>query len=148
MENKQEEVVNSTDNIINPSMGYNDLSYIVSVKKQGDGWLLNGSSSVPNIDDNSDCIRIKKWLEIEGNVAEDEFTSEQLELTRIGNIKNRAGQIISERYPTYKQQNVALGLESKEYGDAMKKFIKDIKAQSTKLEKDVTKTSDDFIVGE
>ena len=30
----------------------------------------------------------------------------------------------------------------------MKKFIKDIKAQSTKLEKDVTKTSDDFIVGE
>ena len=148
MENKQEEVVNSTDNIITPSMGYDDLSHIVSVKKQGNGWLLNGSSSVPNVDDNSDCRRIKKWLEIEGNVAEDEFTSEQLELTRIGNIKNKAGQIISERYPTYKQQNVALGLETKEYGDAMKKFIKDIKAQSTKLEKDVTKTSDDFIVGE
>ena len=54
----------------------------------------------------------------------------------------------TERYPTYKQQNVALGLETKEYSDAMKKFIKDIKAQSTKLEKDVTKTSDDFIVGE
>lgn len=148
MENKQEEVVNSTDNIINPSMGYSDLSYIVSVKKQGDGWLLNGSSSVPNVDDNSDCRLIKKWLEIEGNVAEDEFTSEQLELTRIGNIKNKAGQIISERYPSYKQQNVALGLESKEYSNTMKKFIKDIKAQSTKLEKDVTKTSDDFIVGE
>lgn len=148
MENKQEEVVNSTDNIITPSTGYADLSHIVSVKKQGDGWLLNGSSSVPNVDDNSDCRRIKKWLEIEGNVAEDEFTSDQLELTRIGNIKNKAGQIILERYPTYKQQNVALGLETKEYGDAMKKFIKDIKAQSTKLEKDVTKTSDDFIVGE
>ena len=148
MENKQEEVVNSTDNIITPSTGYDDLSHIVSVKKQGDGWLLNGSSSVPNVDDNSDCRRIKKWLEIEGNVAEDEFTSDQLELTRIGNIKNKAGQIISERYPAYKQQNVALGLETKEYSDAMKKFIKDIKAQSTKLEKDVTKTSDDFIVGE
>ena len=148
MENKQEEVVNSTEEINMPSTAYDNLSHIVSVKKQGDGWLLNGNASVPDNDDNSDCRRIKKWLEIEGNVAEDEFTSDQLELTRIGNIKNKAGQIISERYPTYKQQNVALGLETKEYGDAMKKFIKDIKSQSTKLEKDVTKTSDDFIVGE
>lgn len=123
------------------------VAYITSVKKQGNGYFVNGEMGVPSVDGNKEYEDIKIWLSL-GNTPDDEFTSDEIELNRINNIKQKAGEIITSRYPAYKQQNVALGLETKVYSDTMIKFIKDIKAQSTKLEKDVTKTSDDFIVGE
>ena len=123
------------------------VSYITSVKIQGNGWLVNGNMSVPNDDGNTHCQHVKLWISL-GNTPEDEFTSDELEITRIAKIKAKAGEIINSRYPAFKQQNVALGLETKEYSDTMIAFIKNIKEQSSKLEKNKKKTSDDFIIGE
>ena len=120
---------------------------IQTVKIQGQGYLLNGTMSVPKADGNREYELIKQWL-AEGNKPEPEFTSDELELTRIARIKAKAGEIINSRYPAFKQQNVALGLESKEYSDTMIAFIKNIKEQSSKLEENKKKTSDDFIIGE
>lgn len=126
-----------------------DLSIIKTVKIQGDGWLLNGTTSVPNSNDNKDCRLIRKWLEKEGNVPEVEFSDEQLEETRVQKIKNKAGEIILARYSEIKQRNVALGIITDEaYILAMKTFIANIRDQSNILELDKTKTSDDFAVGE
>ncbi len=50
---------------------------IKSVKIQGQGYLLNGSMSVPKADGNREYELIKKWLS-EGNTPEPEFTEEEL----------------------------------------------------------------------
>ena len=61
---------------------------ILSVKIQGQGYLLNGIMSVPgNADGNREYELIKQWLS-EGNVPEPEFTEE--ELTQIELNKNIA----------------------------------------------------------
>ena len=51
---------------------------IKTVKIQGQGYLLNGTMSVPKADGNSEYELIKQWLS-EGNVPEPEFTDEELE---------------------------------------------------------------------
>lgn len=124
------------------------VSYITSVKIQGNGWLVNGNMSVPNVDENTQCQHVKLWLSL-GNIPEDEFTSDELEITRVNKIKSRAGEIILARYSELKQRNVALGIITDEaYITKMKSFINDIREQSNTLELDKTKTSDDFIVTE
>lgn len=50
---------------------------IQSVKIQGQGYLLNGSMSVPKADGNREYEAIKQWLS-EGNIPELEFTYEEL----------------------------------------------------------------------
>ena len=50
---------------------------IKSVKIQGNGYLLNGSMSVPQANGNREYELIKEWL-AEGNVPESEFTEEEL----------------------------------------------------------------------
>ena len=50
---------------------------IQTVKIQGEGYLLNGTMSVPKADGNREYELIKQWLE-EGNVPEPEFTQEEL----------------------------------------------------------------------
>ena len=50
---------------------------IETVKIQGQGYLLNGTMSVPKADGNRDYEEIKLWLS-EGNVPEPEFTEEEL----------------------------------------------------------------------
>lgn len=60
---------------------------IETVKIQGEGYLLNGSMSVPIADGNSEYEAIKQWL-AEGNTPEPEFT--QAELDAMALIKMKA----------------------------------------------------------
>ncbi len=55
---------------------------IQTVKIQGQGYLLNGTMSVPEADGNKEYELIKQWLS-EGNVPEPEFTKEELQITSI-----------------------------------------------------------------
>ena len=50
---------------------------IKSVKIQGEGYLLNGTMSVPQANGNREYELIKEWL-AQGNVPEPEFTKEEL----------------------------------------------------------------------
>ena len=50
---------------------------IKSVKIQGNGYLLNGSMSVPKADGNREYELIKEWS-AQGNVPEPEFTEAEL----------------------------------------------------------------------
>ena len=134
MSNKEEIVVEETlPTVIEeiPYVGYNPtpeerVAYITCVKKRGNGYFVNGEMGVPSVDGNKEYEDIKIWLSL-GNTPDDEFTSNEIEQARIATIKQTAGIIINSRYPIYKQQNVALGLETKEYGDTMIKFIKNNK---------------------
>lgn len=53
---------------------------IQTVKTQGQGYLLNGTMSVPKADGNREYELIKQWI-AEGNGAE--FTDEELQITSI-----------------------------------------------------------------
>ena len=55
---------------------------IQTVKIQGQGYLLNGTISVPKADGNREYKLIKQWL-LEGNIPEPEFTEEELQITSI-----------------------------------------------------------------
>ena len=60
------------------SITINPLAEIKSVKIQGNGYLLNGTMSVPKADGNREYELIKLWL-AEGNTPEPEFSEEELE---------------------------------------------------------------------
>lgn len=49
---------------------------IITVKIQGQGYLLNGTMSVPKADGNREYELIKEWLK--DNAPEPEFTEEEL----------------------------------------------------------------------
>lgn len=51
---------------------------ITSVKIQGQGYLLNGTMSVPNDSGNREYQAIQEWLSIKGNKAIPEFTVDEL----------------------------------------------------------------------
>ena len=53
------------------------MNEIQTVKIQGQGYLLNGTMSVPKADGNSEYELIKQWLS-EGNTPDAEFTDEEL----------------------------------------------------------------------
>ena len=53
------------------------MNEIISVKIQGNGYLLNGTMSVPKADSNREYELIKQWL-AEGNTPEPEFTEAEL----------------------------------------------------------------------
>ena len=55
---------------------------ILKVKIQGQGYLVNGTMSVPKADGNREYELIKQWL-TEGNVPEPEFTEKELQITSI-----------------------------------------------------------------
>ena len=50
---------------------------IISIKIQGQGYLLNGTMSVPKADGNSEYELIKQWL-ADGNKPEPEFSDEEV----------------------------------------------------------------------
>ena len=60
------------------SITINPLAEIKSVKIQGNGYLLNGTMSVPTADGNREYELIKLWIS-EGNTPEPEFSEEELE---------------------------------------------------------------------
>ncbi len=53
------------------------MNEILTVKIQGQGYLLNGSMGVPKADGNREYELIKQWLS-EGNTPEPEFTEEEI----------------------------------------------------------------------
>lgn len=55
---------------------------IITVKLQQNGYLLNGTMSVPMANGNREYELIKEWL-AEGNTPEPEFTEEELQITSI-----------------------------------------------------------------
>ena len=55
----------------------NPLAEIKSVKIQGNGYLLNGTMSVPMADGNREYELIKLWI-AEGNTPEPEYTEQEL----------------------------------------------------------------------
>jgi hypothetical protein len=69
-----------------------------------DGYLVNGTISVPKCEKNRHYRELKAWLET--NTAEQEFTAEQLEEQRIAGIKSKAAQVINNKYSDVKQRNM------------------------------------------
>ena len=82
----------------------NELDFIQTVKIQGQCYLLNGTMSVPKSDGNREYELIKQWL-AEGNIPEQEFTTEQLNAQRISQIKAKANELILARYSIIWQLN-------------------------------------------
>ena len=66
---------------------------IQTVKIQGQGYLLNGTISVPKADGNSEYELIKQWL-LEGNTPEPEFTNEELAQQELNKKKQEALQYL------------------------------------------------------
>ena len=54
----------------------NNIEYIKTVKLQENGYLVNGSMSVPKADGNRHYEDVKVW--IESNTPEPEFTEEEI----------------------------------------------------------------------
>jgi hypothetical protein len=60
----------------------NELDFIQTVKIQGQGYLLNGTMSVPMVAGNREYGLIKQWISA-GNTPELEFSTEELEEQRL-----------------------------------------------------------------
>lgn len=113
---------------------------IQTVKIQGQGWLLNNVMHVPeNAPGNSEYELIKQWLK-EGNTPESEFTEAELEAQRIQAIKQKASELISSKYPDYKQLNIIRvgGAEL----ETMSAYIDSIREISNQAEQAGTKVED------
>lgn len=102
------------------------------------------------IDEGQEFLIKPEWLEITEEeamlITNPPKTQEELEADRIASVKAKSGEIIYSRYSIEKQSSANLGIYGGEYLDNMKAFIADIIKQSNKLEADVSKTADDFII--
>ncbi|MCK5127654.1 MAG: hypothetical protein KAR42_15460 [candidate division Zixibacteria bacterium] len=77
---------------------------IESIKKQGDGWLVNGNLSVPNDERNRDCQEVLRYI-ADGGTVDDEFTQVELDqqsadgrLKALGNTDADMARIIEDIY--------------------------------------------------
>ena len=68
---------------------------IETVKKQGQGYLLNGIMNVPKAEGNREYELIKQWLS-EGNIPEPEFTDEELAQQELNKKKQEALQYLAD----------------------------------------------------
>lgn len=68
---------------------------IQTVKIQGQGYLLNGTMSVPKADGNREYELIKQWI-LEGNTPEPEFTEEELSQKAIQDKIAKANSYLKE----------------------------------------------------
>ena len=117
----------------------NELEYIQTVKIQGQGYLLNGTMSVPKADGNKEYELIKQWLS-EGNTPAPEFTEKEIEAQRIQAIKSKASELITSKYPDYKQLNI-IRIGGAEL-EAMSAYIDSIREISNQAEQDGIKVED------
>lgn len=92
------------------------------------------------IDITANCYENKKFIH------KDFRTSTEIDSARVSMIKAKAGKIILDRYPAFKQSNAQLGIYGQQYLSDMVAFISNIIEQSNKLE--VSGTSNDFIIGD
>lgn len=75
----------------------------MTVRLQGNGFLMNNTTFVPLEDGNAEYELIKEWLK--NNEAEPEFNKEQLNIQRVSSIKTKASEIITSRYSIVWQLN-------------------------------------------
>ena len=92
----------------------NPLAEIKSVKIQGNGYLLNGTMSVPKADGNREYEAIKEWLKIDGNTPEPEYTQEELDAQALEQSNIKA-----------KELRAAAMLEGVDYNGFQISFTKD-----------------------
>lgn len=59
---------------------------ITTVKLKGEGYLVNGTTSVPNAASNRYYRMVQKWI-AEGNTPEPEFTQEELDIKSVQEAK-------------------------------------------------------------
>ena len=86
--------------------------------------------------ENSEVIQ---WLAA-GNTPEPEFTEKEIEAQRIQAIKSKASELISSKYPDYKQLNI-IRIGGAEL-EAMSAYIDSIREISNKAEQDGIKVED------
>lgn len=86
---------------------------IKTVKIQGQGYLLNGTMSVPKADGNIEYELIKHWLE-EGNTPEPEFTEEELLTQKQNEFRAERDKLLVEADIEINKL-VDLGLDSTEW---------------------------------
>ena len=113
---------------------------IQTVKIQGQGYLLNGTMHAPgNAPGNREYELIKQWLS-DGNIPEPEFTEKEIEAQRIQAIKQKASELITSKYPDYKQLNIIRtgGAEL----ETMSAYIDSIRKIYNKAEQDGIKVED------
>ena len=91
----------------------NPLAEIKSVKIQQNGWLLNGTMSVPDATGNRERELIKKWM-AEGNTPEPEYTQEELDAQALEQSNIKA-----------KELRAAAMLEGADYNGFQISFTKD-----------------------
>ena len=91
----------------------NPLAEIKSVKIQGNGYLLNGTMSVPDATGNRERELIKKWM-AEGNTPEPEYTQEELDAQALEQSNIKA-----------KELRAAAMLEGADYNGFQISFTKD-----------------------
>lgn len=111
---------------------------IETVKIQGQGYLVNDIMLVPKDEGNTDYQAVQEWLKY--NIAEPEFTVEELQAINTRAIKAKAEELITAEYPSYKQLNIIrLGGEDL---IAMSLYIDSIRAISNEAELNGTSISD------
>ena len=74
-------------------MNENNTDYIQTVKLQENGYLVNGSMSVPKADGNRHYEDVKVWLE--SNTPEPEFTPEEIAKQEQETVNSEARQSLA-----------------------------------------------------
>lgn len=91
-----------------------NLDWIKSVKVQGEGYLVNGSLSVPKADSNRHYEDLKVWLV--DNTPEPEFTTEELETQKQTEFRAERDRLLVEVVDHYQKPLVWEGLTAEEQG--------------------------------
>ena len=106
---------------------------IETVKIQGQGYLLNGTMSVPKADGNREYELIKQWI-AEGNEPEPEFTEEELAQQEL-QVKLQEAQVYLNNTDWYYARKAETGedvpVEVVEKRLASRKFIQDNKVANS-----------------
>lgn len=78
-----------------------NIDYIETVKIQGEGYLVNGSLSVPKADGNRHYEDLKVWLE--SNTPEPEFTPEEILAQEQATFRAERNQLLDEVVDHYQK---------------------------------------------
>ena len=94
----------------------NNIDYIKTVKLQENGYLINGSMSVPKAESNRHYKDVKVWLE--SNTPEPEFTEAELEAKEINEKLAEAKQYLLDTdfkvLPDYDQDSTEVKVKRQE----------------------------------
>lgn len=102
---------------------------ILKVKIQGQGYLLNGTMSVPKANGNKEYEILKVWLET--NVPEPEFTAEEIQIQelqiKINEAKSYLNKTDHKFYNGYKPKVDEDLVEIERLRDEAREFIRNNK---------------------